>query len=130
MSDDVNIELRYRVSIALDELKAALDKSDKSINVVRGFFSENQSIASGHSEHNLGLALDIKSDDYESDLDLLLSIKDLAHLYGFIIEEVKSDDDCLEYGVHIRYIGKESSIDMYEKNIKILEEYIDKFTNQ
>ncbi len=86
----------------------------------------------GHSEHQSGLAVCVSdgtanNGDFEKS-DLHHFIVNNVHRYGFIIR-YKSDESLTGFKQrpwHLRYVGKEVAVDMYESNIHILEEYLDK----
>lgn len=121
--------MRFAVRENLLKMLNALDKEDLLIEVIKGYSSEDNDYRLGHSEHQLGLAIDIsdvKTDDF-SKSESYLFLKDNAHLFGFIFryDNNKIIDTDKEVN-HLRYVGKDIAIDMYEKNISVLEEYLDK----
>lgn len=86
----------------------------------------------GHSGHQTGLVVDVSDGklDYTEfgKTDAFIWIKDNAHRFGFIVR-YKGVPELTGYQVepwHLRYVGKDVAIDMYETNIHILEEYLDK----
>ncbi|MCM3627863.1 M15 family metallopeptidase [Paenibacillus glycanilyticus] len=86
-------------------------------------------LPANHSEHNLGVSLDIgsstaKMDDAEEGKWL----KKHAWEYGFILRYPKGKEDItgIQYEPwHFRYVGKAHSAIMYEKDLT-LEQYLDK----
>ncbi|MGL5151034.1 MAG: M15 family metallopeptidase [Clostridium sp.] len=93
----------------------------------RGLYSAKE----GESEHQLGLAVDITSQ--EVNLKLLVNfentksgkwLKDNAHKYGFIMRYTKGREADTGYAYepwHYRYVGVEVASFMYENNL-ILED--------
>lgn len=85
----------------------------------------------GYSEHQTGLAIDLKNparrqgerlsdEDYEW-------LKNNAHRFGFIVRYKKDKEFITGYEEedwHIRYVGIEAASKMYEENL-CLEEYVD-----
>lgn len=86
----------------------------------------------GHSGHQLGLVVDVNDGnlpytDFKK-TEAYAWIKDNAHRYGFIVR-YKANPELTGYQVeewHLRYVGEKVAVDMYETNIHILEEYLDK----
>ncbi len=85
-------------------------------------------LPAGHSEHNLGLALDIGSTQGEmAHAAEGKWLKENAWKYGFILRypEDKTHITGIQYEPwHFRYVGLPHSAIMYEKNF-VLEEYLD-----
>ncbi len=89
---------------------------------------DDYALPPGHSEHNLGLALDVGSTEtsmyHASEGEW---IKENAWKHGFILRypEDKVDVTGIEYEPwHIRYVGLPHSAIMEKKNF-VLEEYLD-----
>ncbi|MFA5528182.1 MAG: M15 family metallopeptidase [Peptostreptococcales bacterium] len=88
----------------------------------------------GQSEHQTGLAIDLscKSTDYKignafKDTEESEWTKENAHRFGFIIRYPEDKVDITGYSYepwHLRYVGKEASKEMYERQI-CLEEYLE-----
>lgn len=82
----------------------------------------------GNSEHQLGLAVDINSDDrFSTDEEVYTWLKENAFLYGFILRYPadKTDITGIEYEPwHYRYVGKEAAKEIYYMRI-CLEEYVE-----
>ncbi len=80
----------------------------------------------GHSEHELGLAVDIHAEG-ETKPELLFAwLKEHAHEYGFV--ERYPEDKVAVTGIaherwHYRFVGKDAATEMHEKNLA-LEEYL------
>lgn len=80
----------------------------------------------GHSEHELGLAVDIHAEG-ETKPELLFAwLKENAHLYGFV--ERYPEDKVAITGIaherwHYRFVGVVAATEMHEKGI-VLEEYL------
>ena len=87
----------------------------------------------GYSEHQTGLAIDLKSLDNEVFMNSkeYLWIKKNAHKYGFIIRYQKEQEVITGYSEeqwHIRYVGKKVAQYIYKNNIAY-EEYYNLFIN-
>lgn len=77
----------------------------------------------GHSEHQLGLAVDINGAVY----DLYLWLQENSYRYGFIFRypgEKTEITGTAEEVWHYRYVGEEAARRMYEQGI-CLEEYME-----
>ena len=82
----------------------------------------------GYSEHQTGLAIDLKSLDNEVFMNSkeYLWIKKNAHKYGFIIRYQKEQEVITGYSEeqwHIRYVGKKVAQYIYKNNIAYEEYY-------
>lgn len=78
-----------------------------------------------HSEHQLGLALDIQGED-----EFYFWLRDNAWKYGFILRYPEDKVDITGYAYepwHIRYVGQELAEELYQSGL-CLEEYIEKLT--
>ena len=76
----------------------------------------------GHSEHQLGIAVDINGATY----DVYLWLQENSHKYGFIFRYPGSKTDITgtaEEVWHYRYVGKEAAKEIYERGV-CLEEYL------
>lgn len=76
----------------------------------------------GHSEHQLGFAVDINGATY----DVYLWLQENSYKYGFIFRYPGSKSDITgtsEEVWHYRYVGKEAAKEIYERGI-CLEEYL------
>lgn len=95
----------------------------------------------GASEHHTGYAIDLgilfngrvlqlsNPNDYNNRIYIYSIIKDFLNDFGFILRypEDKESERITGYNFepwHIRYVGKNISKDMEEKNIITLEEYL------
>ena len=88
------------------------------------------SAKSGHSEHQLGLAVDLNSvsDSFENTKEAKW-LKDNAYKYGFILRYPKNKEYITGYGYepwHYRYLGIDISTKIYQENITY-EEYVVKY---
>ena len=97
--------------------------------------ADTYSARPGFSEHQTGLAIDLKNPKLtdvrlnEKDYDWL---KNNAHRFGFIIRFPKDKELLTGYGEenwHIRYVGEEVAKIIYENNL-CLEEYIDLYIKE
>lgn len=139
----------YQAYLEMREAMAKLDLKIEAISGFRGYNTQSRlynkyvdehgqteadtfSARPGHSGHQTGLVVDVsntklvftdfgKTEEYAW-------VKDNAHRYGFIVR-YKDNPELTGYQVepwHLRYVGKDVAVDMYESNIHILEEYLDK----
>lgn len=111
-------------------LKKNLKQRGYYINIKRGYTKENN-VAHESLEHNTGLAIDITISKKESGTktnyksDEYIYLKNIAHLYGFIIRYPKEKENITGYNYnpfHLRYVGKELA-KYLKKNNLTLEEY-------
>ena len=85
----------------------------------------------GHSEHELGLAVDINAEDSGQKDELYHWLNENSWKYGFICRypDNKSDITHVEHEPwHYRYVGKGHAKTIHEKGY-CLEEYIDELNN-
>ncbi len=85
----------------------------------------------GYSEHQLGLAVDINSEDEAlcSSWDVYAWMAENCAEYGFILRypQDKTDITGIDYEPwHFRYVGKEAAREIMDRGI-CLEEYIDEY---
>lgn len=97
--------------------------------------ADTMSARPGYSEHQTGLAADIRSKDLPNQCYLEICFGGMkegiwlarnAHSYGFIVRypEEKSNITGYQYEPwHIRYVGNELATEMHQKNIQTLEEF-------
>lgn len=88
----------------------------------------------GYSEHQLGLAVDINSEDESlcSSWDVYAWLAEHCDEYGFILRypEDKTDITGIDYEPwHFRYVGKDAAKEIMESGL-CLEEYIEKYYPQ
>lgn len=147
------IYLRKAAYDAFLEMQEAIKKAELNIGITsayRDYYTQNTlyneyvaeytqeeadtfSARAGFSEHQTGLAIDI-NDTKTAYTDFNKTeaydwIADNAHRFGFIIR-YQADSELTGYEKepwHLRYVTKDIAIDMYENNINILEEYLDKY---
>lgn len=93
-------------------------------------YADSVSARPGHSEHQLGLALDIvtinKGFNGFEDTPEYLWLKDNAHKYGFIIRYPEGKEDITGYSFepwHYRYVGEDVAKYIYENDITFDEYY-------
>ena len=80
----------------------------------------------GTSEHELGIAADINSQNRDADWDVYAWLKDNAHYYGFILRYPEGKEDITGIGYepwHYRYVGEEAAREIYDRQ-STLEEYL------
>lgn len=93
-------------------------------------YADSISARPGHSEHQVGLALDIVTytngfDKFE-DTEEFIWLKDNAHKYGFILRYPKDSEHITGYSYepwHYRYVGLKVAKYIYENNITFDEYY-------
>ena len=96
-------------------------------------YAEKISMRPGHSEHQLGLAIDITSDSVNQSLSVDFAkteegkwVLEHAHEFGFIIRYPENREAEVGYTYqpwHLRYVGVEVASEIYE-NDWVLEDYI------
>lgn len=81
----------------------------------------------GHSEHHIGLAVDVIKNDYPVEKSEEFKwYKDNCHKYGFIIRYPKGKEHITGYKYepwHLRYIGEELASKVYESGLTYEEYY-------
>lgn len=132
---------KMRDDAAKENLKIYITSAYRSVEYQRGLYNrylgrdpqeavDRYSARPGHSEHHLGLAIDlgapggsqrefIKTPEYEW-------VKENCHKYGFIIRYLEETEEITGYEFepwHIRYVGVDVSTDMKNKGINNFEEY-------
>ena len=151
--DLVNVDgyqMREETGEAYREMKAAAAKEGMRIMVVsayrsveyqRGLYNrylsndsranvDRYSARAGHSEHHTGMALDLfgSKDGLRNFINTPEGpwVRDNCYKYGFIVRYTAETEGITGYEDepwHIRYVGKEVSMDMKEKGITTFEEY-------
>ena len=99
----------------------------------KGVSAYNTVALPGQSEHQTGLALDfaliinnIYVDNFDDSFKEVKWIHENAYKYGFILRYPKGKEDITGFSYeywHLRYVGKDVSYYMHNKNISTLEEY-------
>lgn len=139
--------LRSQTADAFDEMKRAAAAQGVALSAMSGYRSvsyqrnlyngylagdsranvDTYSARAGHSEHHLGLAIDVYGYSGSPQYNW---VKNHCHEYGFIVRytrEWQSVTGYMDEPWHIRYIGKEHSMKMKENNIGTLEEYVGRY---
>ena len=88
----------------------------------------------GHSEHQTGLAVDIQG-SIPGGRNIHKTpeakwLKDNCHKFGFILRYLPETTFITGYASepwHFRYVGTDISLDMHQKGIKTLEEYVQRY---
>lgn len=98
-------------------------------------YTDKYSAKPGHSEHQTGLAMDVSCPSVGFDLVESFGetkegiwLKDNAHRFGFILRYPKGSESIVGYCYepwHVRYVGKDISLEIYEEQITY-EEYVNK----
>ncbi len=146
-----NLLVQSEVNESFSKMLEALKKADLPIDVEAAYkdyatlqseynalvnekgqdIADKEGVRPGHSEDQLGLAIKVndKSELKFSDTDTYQWLKNNAHRFGFIFRYDVSDDNTgyPKDSSHLRFVGKDVAVDMYEKNISVFEEYLDKY---
>lgn len=94
--------------------------------------ADTYSARPGHSEHQTGLAIDIKNPSYYNETGVRLNdedyqwIKDNAHKYGYIVRYIEDSTDItgyMEEPWHLRYLGIELATSVANSNLTYDEYY-------
>ena len=148
-----SVQVRGAMADDLSSMLSAASSAGNSLTITSGFRSYydqvtiyNSYVASlgstsladefasrpSYSEHQTGLAIDLKSGGCALDCFGRTSaykwLRDNAHNYGFIERYTADKTSITGYGAepwHWRYVGSSVAKDMKEKDIKTLEEYYD-----
>lgn len=128
-SDALKLNLEIMVSSAYRTYEQQLNLYNSYVKTSGQTAADSFSARPRHSEHETGLAIDVKSNDtsynrfgYTKEYKWL---KDHAHEYGYIIRYPENKTYITGYKSepwHIRYVGKEVATIIYENNLT-LEEY-------
>ena len=143
-----NLKLREEAAYALEKLIAAAKENGsilipystyRSYEYQDGLYQkylqndpvdvvDTYSARPGHSEHQTGLAVDIRSEEHWSNLTEkdYAWMKENSYQYGFIIRYTKDNNKITGYKEepwHIRYIGIEHATKVHELNITYDEYY-------
>ena len=115
-------------------------QSFNDIAVARGYTAALRQVAkAGHSEHQLGLSIDVFHKRYEGGLSSHMRFEDTkefkwmiqnAHKYGFILRYPENMIDIHGYTYepwHWRYIGVGAATVMFDKGIMTFEEYYGRY---
>lgn len=157
-----HIETRDLEAVAADAVKEMFDAARKeginllgasgyrSYNIQTNLYNSNvkrlgkekadlYSAAPGTSEHQLGLAIDIVSEEYNrleeefENTEAFNWLMNNCHKYGFILRYKKGKENITEYNYepwHYRYIGNvEVAEEIMSRDI-VLEEYINELNNK
>lgn len=152
--EDGTFQLSEAAAKAYKLLLADIKKAELDLKVLNAYMSEQEVklehdeyildkelstndyglVKPGHSEHQLGLAVDVENTDEAnfSESEVYFWLKNNAHRFGFIFryEVAPEISHYNNESNHLRYVGEDVAVDMYEKNIKHLEEYLDKYENR
>lgn len=148
LSINPNMKLRKSAALAYEELQSAALLDNVKIIPFSAYRTKNYqnslytnyvnrdgkkeadtySARPRHSEHELGLAIDIRSNTLLDNLtkDDYKWIQNNAHKYGFIIRYPKGTTPItgyIEEPWHLRYLGIDAANDVHEKNITFDEYY-------
>lgn len=143
---DSNIRLSKNIEEKFSEMVQAANKDGvKDFLINSGYrtleeqtflyqeMGSSYALPAGHSEHNLGLSLDVGSKQMKmSEAPEGKWIEENAWKYGFVLRypEDKTEITGIQYEPwHIRYVGLPHSAIMKEKNF-VLEEYLDYIKEQ
>lgn len=89
--------------------------------------AQNRVALPGHSEHQLGIAVDINADKEISSNDIVFQwLSENSYKYGFILRYPASKTEITGVGYepwHFRYVGNEAAQEIYSSGL-CLEEYL------
>ncbi|MFA5602436.1 MAG: M15 family metallopeptidase [Bacilli bacterium] len=130
-SDSKSIGLSILVTSSYRDYNYQLNLYNYYLGIYGLADTDIRSARPGHSEHQTGLAVDIKTptakwDDFV-DTNEYTWIKNNAHLYGFIIRYPKGKEVITGYKFepwHLRYVGIETATKIYNENITFDEYYV------
>lgn len=141
--DDVNKSFtKMFEELKKEEIFVDVNKAYLSYKEIDDNFSEYISVygeekayvdllKAGHDDHQSGLSIDLISDGEKNftESDLYFWLKDNGHRFGFILRQDNHNDitGFIKESNHLRFVGVDVAVDMYEKNVTLLEEYLDKY---
>lgn len=125
---EINVVSAYRsIDYQKDLYKSYLKTDSKKV-------VDTYSARAGYSEHHTGRALDLASDDWDmdnfGDTEAGEWVRKNAWKYGFIVRYTEENKNITGYKSepwHITYVGDEAAEVMHTKDIKSLEEYVEKY---
>lgn len=95
--------------------------------------ADTYSARAGYSEHQTGLAVDIKSTGYSELINKHYNwLKENSYKYGFIIRYIKDNENITGYQEepwHLRYIGEQHATKVHDLNITY-DEYYDLYIKE
>lgn len=122
------------------KLSSGFRSYDYQVNLYNGYVNsqgretaDTQSARPGYSEHQTGLAVDVRPTNGECDLEQCFGdmaegqwVAANAYKYGFIIRYTKDNAQIAGYSYepwHLRYVGIPLATELHNKNISTLEEF-------
>ncbi len=136
MSDDCKAATGYKALVrsAYRDYKKQQDTYDLYLDAYGKKYAENYVAHPGFSEHQTGLAVDIKAESSEVFKGTKESewIRENAYKYGFIFRYDEGNEEItgVKYeSWHYRYVGVELAKDVHDKNMTYDEYYI-RFLNK
>ena len=131
MSDDCKEKTGYKLLVrsGYRDYKSQQETYDIYLKTYGKNYAESYVTHAGYSEHQTGLALDIKAESSNTFLGTKESkwLQENAHLYGFILRYANNTEDItgIKYeSWHYRYVGVEIATYIYEKDMTFDEYYI------
>jgi len=126
--ESINEGLNIRITSAYRSYDEQMILYNKYLKLYGKDYVDKYVAVAGYSEHQTGLAIDLKSLDHEifKNSKEYLWIKENSHNYGFIIRYLEGKENITGYGAeewHIRYVGKEAAKYIYKNNITFEEYY-------
>ncbi|MBE6152754.1 MAG: D-alanyl-D-alanine carboxypeptidase family protein [Firmicutes bacterium] len=126
--NSIKAGLNIRISSAYRSYKEQIKLYNEYLKLYGKDYVDKYVAVAGYSEHQTGLAIDLKSLDYENfkNSKEYLWIKENSHNYGFIIRYPDGKEKITGYSAeewHIRYVGKEVAKYIYENDITFEEYY-------
>lgn len=129
-SDMSKIGLEIRATSAYRSYDTQVTVYNDNVNQSGKAYADAISARAGYSEHQTGMAIDVKngSSNYGlfKDSDEYDWMKENAHKYGFIMRYPESKTDITGYNFeswHYRYVGKDVAKYIYENDITFDEYY-------
>lgn len=126
--DSINEGLNISITSAYRSYNEQIKLYNKYLKLYGKDYVDKYVAVAGYSEHQTGLAIDLKSLEYENfkHSKEYLWIKENSHNYGFIIRYPEGKEKITGYSPeewHIRYVGKEAAQYIYKNNITFEEYY-------
>jgi D-alanyl-D-alanine carboxypeptidase len=128
-SDMKKIGLSIRATSAYRSYDTQVSLYNEDVASGGKTYADTYTARAGHSEHQTGLAIDVKKgtnySSFEGTEEYQWMIKN-AHKYGFILRYPKDKTNITGYGFeswHFRYVGNETAKYIYEHNITLDEYY-------
>lgn len=126
--DSIKQELNFSIASAYRSYEEQKNLYDDYLKSYGKNYVDKYVALAGYSEHQTGLAIDLKSletDVFENSKEYLW-LKDNLYIYGFILRYQNGKEKITGYSAeawHVRYVGKEAAKYIYDNNITYEEYY-------